>query len=60
MKNLCIGLSMVMLLALTACDDNSKPKTATTETRTMIIGGVPTHERDYRLTAQEHLINTAE
>jgi hypothetical protein len=38
-----------MLLLMTACDaknDYNKPKT---EVRSMIIGGVPVYEQDYRL-----------
>ncbi|NNG76302.1 hypothetical protein HLH10_08175 [Acinetobacter sp. ANC 4277] len=49
MKKLSMGLSVCLLLLLTACDakdDYNKPKTAV---RTMIIGGVPVHEQDYRL-----------
>ena len=49
MKKLSVGLSVCLLLLLTACDakdDYNKPKT---EVRTMIIGGVPVHEQDYRL-----------
>ncbi|MCQ5167845.1 hypothetical protein E0H89_02135 [Acinetobacter sp. ANC 3781] len=49
MKKLSVGLSVCLLLLLTACDakdDYNKPKT---EVRTMIIGGMPVHEHDYRL-----------
>ena len=49
MKKLSVGLSVGLLLLLTACDtknDYNKPKT---EVRTMIIGGMPVHEHDYRL-----------
>ena len=36
-----------ILLSLSGCDDAlNKPKT---ETRTMIIGGVPVYEQDYQL-----------
>ena len=35
------------MLSLSGCDDAmNKPKT---ETRTMIIGGVPVHDQDYQL-----------
>ncbi|NNH37974.1 NF038215 family lipoprotein [Acinetobacter terrae] len=49
MKKLSVGLSVCLLLLLTACDakdDYNKPKT---EVRTMIIGGMPVHDSDYRL-----------
>jgi hypothetical protein len=49
MKTLSVGLSLCMLLLMTACDaknDYNKPKT---EVRSMIIGGVPVYEQDYRL-----------
>lgn len=49
MKKLSVGLSICLLLLLTACDakdDYNKPKT---EVRTMIIGGIPVHDSDYRL-----------
>ncbi|MGS0706189.1 NF038215 family lipoprotein [Acinetobacter sp. ANC 3781] len=49
MKKLSVGLSVCLLLLLTACDakdDYNKPKT---EVRTMIIGGMPVHEHDYLL-----------
>ena len=39
---------MSLLLLLTACDiknDYNKPKT---EVRTMIIGGMPVHDHDYK------------
>ena len=48
MKKLSMGLCMSMLLLLTACDiknDYNKPKT---EVRTMIIGGMPVHDHDYK------------
>lgn len=49
MKKLSVSLSVCLLLLLTACDakdDYNKPKT---EVRTMIIGGMPVHDSDYRL-----------
>ncbi|WP_349928883.1 NF038215 family lipoprotein [Acinetobacter sp. A1-4-2] len=49
MKKLSVGLCACLLLLLTACDakdDYNKPKT---EVRSMIIGGVPVHDQDYRL-----------
>ena len=45
MKFFCIGLSLIILGTLVGCD-HSKPKPTTTEVRTMIIGGMPVHERD--------------
>ena len=53
MKTLSVGLSVCVLLLLTACDakdDYNKPKT---EVRSMIIGGVPVHDQDYLLPKQE-------
>ena len=49
MKKLSIALSICLLALVTACDaknDYNKPKT---EVRTMIIGGMPVYEHDYRL-----------
>ena len=47
MKILSCAVWVGMLLSLSGCDDvMNKPKT---ETRTMIIGGVPVHEQDYQL-----------
>lgn len=53
----CAVLSM-LVLGLSGCDDAmNKPKT---ETRSMIIGGVPVHDRDFKqidssFTAQDQL-----
>ena len=50
MKKLSIALSICLLALVAACDaknDYNKPKT---EVRTMIIGGMPIHDQDYRLT----------
>ncbi|NNG99888.1 NF038215 family lipoprotein [Acinetobacter sp. ANC 5414] len=58
MKKLSVGLSICLLLLLTACDakdDYNKPKT---EVRTMIIGGVPVHDSDYRLSQLSASENT--
>ena len=47
-----VALSIVGL-SLTGCEDSlNKPRT---DTRTMIIGGVPVHDQDYQL-RDEHLI----
>ena len=49
MKTLSLGLSLCISLLVTACDakdDYNKPKT---EVRTMIIGGVPVNDHDYRV-----------
>ncbi|TCB49658.1 hypothetical protein E0H80_11235 [Acinetobacter sp. ANC 4779] len=49
MKNLSIGISVCLLLLLAACeakDEYNKPKT---QVRTMIIGGMPVYDQDYRL-----------
>lgn len=47
MKTFALVMISMTALLLTACDSKSpfKPKT---ELRTMIIGGVPVHERDYK------------
>ncbi|KGT48273.1 NF038215 family lipoprotein [Acinetobacter sp. HR7] len=49
MKKLSYLLLIIFLSSLAACDNDqiNRPKTA--EARTMIIGGVPVHDRDYRL-----------
>jgi hypothetical protein len=50
MKILSYAVLVGMLLSLSGCDDAmNKPKT---ETRMMIIGGIPVHERDYQLPDQ--------
>lgn len=55
MKTLPLSILMVTALLLTACDakDPFKPKTdllePNKEMRTMIIGGVPVHDKDYKL-----------
>lgn len=47
MKILSYAVLAGLLFALSGCDDAmNKPKT---ETRTMIIGGVPVHDQDYQL-----------
>jgi len=47
MKILSYAVLVGMLISVSGCDDAmNKPKT---ETRTMIIGGVPVHEQDYQL-----------
>ncbi|EXA68239.1 MULTISPECIES: NF038215 family lipoprotein [Acinetobacter] len=54
----CTILSVLLLVGLSGCDDPlNKPKT---DTRSMIIGGVPVHDHDYKmldssLTAQDQL-----
>ncbi|MGE8539408.1 MAG: NF038215 family lipoprotein [Acinetobacter sp.] len=47
MKILSYAILVCVMLSLSGCDDAmNKPKT---ETRTMIIGGVPVHDQDYQL-----------
>ncbi|HJE54503.1 MULTISPECIES: NF038215 family lipoprotein [unclassified Acinetobacter] len=47
MKILSYAVLVGVMLSLSGCDDAmNKPKT---ETRTMIIGGVPVHDQDYQL-----------
>lgn len=56
MKILSCTILSVLLLGLSGCDDPlNKPKT---DTRSMIIGGMPVHDHDYKmldssLTAQD-------
>ncbi|WP_216934729.1 MULTISPECIES: NF038215 family lipoprotein [unclassified Acinetobacter] len=50
MKILSYFVLVSVLPSLSGCDDAmNKPKT---ETRTMIIGGVPVHDQDYQLTGK--------
>lgn len=47
MKILSYAVLAGLLFSVSGCDDAmNKPKT---ETRTMIIGGVPVHDHDYQL-----------
>ena len=49
MKMLSAAITACLLLSLAGCDakdDLNKPKA---EVRTMIIGGVPAHDQDYRI-----------
>ncbi|MGL3045367.1 NF038215 family lipoprotein [Acinetobacter pecorum] len=47
MKILSYAVLAGVLLGLSGCDDAmNKPKT---ESRTMIIGGVPVHDRNYKM-----------
>lgn len=60
MKILSAAIMACMLLSVAGCDakeDLNKPRT---EVRTMIIGGMPVHDQDYRIpkdstvSAQQH------
>ncbi|WOE32823.1 MULTISPECIES: NF038215 family lipoprotein [unclassified Acinetobacter] len=43
-------LSMLVFTSLTACDSKQNFNQPRTETmRTMIIGGVPVHDRDFKI-----------
>ncbi len=55
MKKLSCILFTTLLLSLTACDNDhvNKPRT---ELRTMIIGGVPVHDHDYRLSQSQLIV----
>jgi hypothetical protein len=49
MKILSVAIMTCLLLGMAGCDakdDLNKPRT---EVRTMIIGGVPAHDQDYRI-----------
>ncbi|WP_347456575.1 NF038215 family lipoprotein [Acinetobacter thermotolerans] len=49
MKKLSYLLFTMLLSSLTGCDNDHINQPKTTEARTMIIGGVPVQDRDYRL-----------
>ena len=49
MKTLSVGLSLSMLLLMTACENKNDYNKPNTEVRSMVIGGVPVHDQDYRL-----------
>lgn len=42
-------LMIVFIVGLTACDSTENFNEPRKETRTMIIGGVPAHDRDYQI-----------
>jgi hypothetical protein len=49
MNKLSIGLCLGLSLTLSACDiknDYNKPKT---QVRSMVIGGMPVHDQDYKI-----------
>ena len=47
MKILSCAVLSVVLLGLSGCDDTmNKPKT---EVRSMVIGGMPVHDHDYKM-----------
>lgn len=51
--------TLVLALGITqlgACDVKRELNQPKTQTRTMIIGGVPVHERDYKLPVQSMVL----
>lgn len=54
MKNLSYAVLVLLLSSLAGCDNDkmNKPKT---EVRTMIIGGMPVHDHDYRLSKPQFI-----
>lgn len=53
MKTLSTLVLVLLLTQLTACDAKKELNQPRTEARTMIIGGVPVHDRDYKLPSKE-------
>lgn len=49
MKYTTLVLTWFALLSLTACDTQTSGQQQQIEARTMIIGGVPAHDKDYKL-----------
>ena len=52
MKKSLSPLLLILLPFLSACELKNNPPTPKTQLRTMIIGGMPVHEHDYRLALQ--------
>lgn len=44
-------LMLMFVVCLTGCDAKDSLNKPKTEQRTMIIGGMPVHDHDYKLTA---------
>lgn len=57
MKTLSTLVLVLLLTQLTACDAKKDLNQPRTEARTMIIGGVPVYDRDYKLPSQEMAFN---
>lgn len=55
MKKISFMLVIMVMGGLTACDSTESLNKPRTEIRTMIIGGVPVHDRDYQLNHEHHL-----
>lgn len=49
MKYTTLVLTLLGLLNLVACDTRTSVEQRPMEARTMIIGGVPAHDQDYKL-----------
>lgn len=57
MKKLSCLMFVILVGSLLACDAKKDLNQPETEARTMIIGGVPVHDRDYKLPPQEIALN---
>lgn len=49
----CIFLILTFSCLLTACDQHENADPKKTHARSMIIGGMPTSDRDYKLLAEQ-------
>jgi hypothetical protein len=59
MKMLSITLTACLSLFLVACDAKDNVNRPKTETRTMIIGGVPAYDKDYQTVDAQKIESTA-
>lgn len=55
MKKLSIGFGVVLAIFLVGCEKKVSNPTKT-EARSIVIGGMPVYEKDYRLSAAENSI----
>lgn len=51
---------LIFVVFITGCDAKDSLNKPKTELRTMIIGGVPVHERDYTLAGSHQALNTVQ
>ncbi len=49
---------LIFLVSITGCDAKDSLNKPKTESRTMIIGGMPVHDHDYILADPHHALNT--
>lgn len=52
MKKISMLIALCMIPLLHACEPKELPRQTKTESRTMIIGGMPVHDRDYMRSGQ--------